>query len=142
MGDRLWSTRFRPVMGLAIPLLANLLGGRLLDELFAKTLIEEHHYHELLEARESEERKARRLYTILSREPEPSFTDFCAVLRSLSGGAGRDLIRLLTQAGTPSSEEPFRASSHEEVTVFVDVINELEDLYKRHEAAFETALKD
>ena len=48
MGDRLWSTRFRPVMGKAITLLANVLSGSLLDELFAEKCVEEHHYDELV----------------------------------------------------------------------------------------------
>ena len=150
MGDQLWTTRFRPVMRQAISLLANLLGGGLLDELFAKQLIEDHHYYELLDARnrESESDRARRLHRFLSGKREPSFTVFCDVLLKVGGAAGQDLHECLN--GTPSHQldqtKPSSCSgdtsSDDEETVFVDVAEELKDLYERHRDRFETALKN
>ena len=98
MGDRLWSTRFRPVLGTAIPLLANLLGGSLLEELVAEHIIEEHHYDELSDSPISHSNiaTARKLYIVLRRKPKPSFANFCGVLLKLRGGAGQDLYHLLT----------------------------------------------
>ena len=133
MGDSLWSSRFQPVMSKAITLLANLLGGILLDELFAKKLI---HYSELIDARrrESDEEVARKLYIVLRRKPEPSFTVFCNVLLKISGG-GRDLYDCLRSTSSSSPND-------EEVTVFVDVTKELKERYELHEDSFITALED
>ena len=97
MGDRRWSTRFRPVMGKAITLLANVLSGSLLDELFAEKCVEEHHYDQLVDAleRESKAETARKLYRILRCKPKPSFATFCDVLLKINGGAGCDLYMCL-----------------------------------------------
>ena len=105
MGDPLWSDRFQSVFDKAIPLLANLLGGDLLDKLLSEKCIEEYHYKDIFEARkrESDEERARSLYIILRRYPKPSFTTFCDVLLNPSGGAGQDLFHLLMT----SSKQPF-----------------------------------
>ena len=98
MVDRRWSTHFRPALPKAIPLLANLLSGNLLDELCSKGCIDLPHYN-ILRKQTADEETARDLFAILSRKPKPSFTVFCNALLTINGGAGDDLYYCIVDQG-------------------------------------------
>ena len=105
MGDPNWQSLI-PVWKDAVLLLANLIGGRLLDCLLSRNLLTYEQYEDL-DSQRGEKAKddvARALLRILRRSPHPSFDNFWTVLATeVDGGSDvrRHLWQLLEGRDTP-----------------------------------------
>ena len=102
MADRKWQ-RLIPVWQDAVPLLAGVIGGRLLDCLLSKHLLTYDQYDELDSLRREKaanDEVARALLRILRKKPYPSFDNFWTVLDTVDGG-GDVRRQLLERRDTP-----------------------------------------
>ena len=160
MADPRWEEHLTPVLDKAIRLLADLVQGSLLDEIRAKRIIEQDQYDDLLLLKETKKNVdvARAAFQILFRKAAPSFQDFCSVLGG-TGGSGVALHKLLSRNTPPtqckaidqsaatvdqSQIDPngsaLPLSSHESKIIFIEVVKNLEDKYKRHKTEIKAAI--
>ena len=102
MADPKWEDIVRRVWPDAVTLLANLVGGRLLDCLFSNQLLTHDQYDELEGPckRATAEKVARELLQILKKKPCPSFCTFRRIVDTEIEG-GSDLCQLLESRDTP-----------------------------------------
>ena len=102
MADPNWDSLI-PVWQNAVPLLAGVIGGRLLDCLLSKRLLTYDQYDELDSLRREKaanDEVARALLRILRKKPRPSFDNFWTVLGTVDGG-GDVRRQLLERRDTP-----------------------------------------
>ena len=88
MADPAWKVRLRPMIDEAVPQIAYLMEGALLEKLLARECITSDQYDDLCSChfQKREKDTARKLIRLLQTKPFPSFENFCKSLLEVEGG--------------------------------------------------------